>query len=103
MRSLNAWLLMGAMLLLGNTAQAGLQLQLKTEGLSPAQQQASQALLNEDDDQQPVRIAHDKATDAAAISYHYDLSNAFYQLWLDSDMVYSCAYFETGSETLEQA
>jgi cyclopropane-fatty-acyl-phospholipid synthase len=50
-----------------------------------------------------VRTVHDKETDAKAISYHYDLSNAFYQLWLDSDMAYSCAYFETGSETLEQA
>ena len=47
MRSLSAWLLAGVLLLLGNTAQAGLQLQLKTEGLSPAQQQASQALLDE--------------------------------------------------------
>ena len=46
---------------------------------------------------------HDKQSDAAAISYHYDLSNAFYQLWLDPDMVYSCAYFETGEETLEEA
>ena len=62
----------------------------------------SQALLG-DIDSQPVRTAHDKETDAKAISYHYDLSNAFYQLWLDSDMAYSCAYFETGSETLEQA
>ena len=63
----------------------------------------SQAMLDENDDDQPVRTAHDKETDAKAISYHYDLSNAFYQLWLDSDMAYSCAYFETGSETLEQA
>lgn len=63
----------------------------------------SQALLDESDDNQPLRVMHDKATDAAAISYHYDLSNAFYQLWLDSDMAYSCAYFETGSESLEQA
>ena len=47
MRSPGAWLLAGVMLLLGNTAQASLQLQLKTEGLSPAQQQASQALLDE--------------------------------------------------------
>jgi cyclopropane-fatty-acyl-phospholipid synthase len=38
-----------------------------------------------------------------AISYHYDLSNAFYQLWLDQDMAYSCAYFETGSESIDQA
>ncbi|WP_213937613.1 DUF4105 domain-containing protein [Pseudomonas sp. dw_612] len=47
MRSLSAWLLAGVVLLLGNTAQAGLQLRLKTDGLSPAQVQASQALLDE--------------------------------------------------------
>ena len=51
----------------------------------------------------PAREVHDKATDAAAIAYHYDLSNAFYALWLDAQMVYSCAYFPTGTETLEQA
>jgi len=42
-----AWLLAGVMMLFGSTAHAGLQLQLKTEGLNPAQQQASQALLDE--------------------------------------------------------
>ena len=47
MRSVGAWLLAGVVLLLGNTAQADLQLRLKTTGLSPAQQQASQALLDE--------------------------------------------------------
>lgn len=26
------------------------------------------------------------------IQYHYDLSNAFYELWLDKEMVYSCGY-----------
>lgn len=46
---------------------------------------------------------HDKSSDAAAIRYHYDLSNDFYRLWLGRDMVYSCAYFETGEENLEQA
>lgn len=63
----------------------------------------SQALIGE----QPVvlspREAHDKARDAAAISYHYDLSNDFYALWLDPEMVYSCAYFENGTEDLDQA
>ncbi|KFE55422.1 C17 cyclopropane fatty acid synthase CfaB [Pseudomonas syringae] len=63
----------------------------------------SQALLNDEDEDTPVRSQHDKATDAASISYHYDLSNEFYQLWLDKEMVYSCAYFKTGDETLEQA
>ena len=33
---------------------------------------------------------------------HYDLSNRFFQLWLDPQMQYSCAYWE-GAETLEQA
>ncbi|WP_259100972.1 C17 cyclopropane fatty acid synthase CfaB [Pseudomonas sp. JUb42] len=63
----------------------------------------SQALVDDDDDNFPTRSQHDKATDAESISYHYDLSNEFYQLWLDKEMVYSCAYFKTGEETLEQA
>ncbi|AYF51763.1 class I SAM-dependent methyltransferase [Pseudomonas fluorescens] len=63
----------------------------------------SQALIDDDEGSRPVRSIHDKATDAAAISYHYDLSNEFYQLWLDQDMAYSCGYFETGSESIDQA
>ena len=47
MRRLTAWLLAATVLLAGNAAQASLQLRLKTDGLSPAQQQASQALLDE--------------------------------------------------------
>jgi len=46
-KSLSAWLLAGALLLIGSNAHASLQLRLKTDGLSPAQQQASQALLDE--------------------------------------------------------
>src|SRR3546814_12609958 len=46
--------------------------------------------LGQDEFPLPSREAHDKATDAEAISYHYDLSNDFYRLWLDRDMVYSC-------------
>ncbi|WP_095158881.1 C17 cyclopropane fatty acid synthase CfaB [Pseudomonas sp. Irchel 3E13] len=63
----------------------------------------SEALLKDEEDDVPVRVEHDKATDASAISYHYDLSNAFYQLWLDPEMAYSCAYFKTADDTLEQA
>ena len=48
-------------------------------------------------------IAHDKQRDAAAIRYHYDVSNEFYAQFLDPQMVYSCAYFERGDETLELA
>ena len=59
--------------------------------------------LGKDETAAPLPESHDKSTDAAAISYHYDLSNDFYQLWLDRDMVYSCGYFETGTEDLDQA
>lgn len=34
---------------------------------------------------------------------HYNLGNDFYKLWLDSTLSYSCAYFEDGNETLEEA
>ncbi|HKR94483.1 MAG TPA: class I SAM-dependent methyltransferase, partial [Candidatus Angelobacter sp.] len=46
---------------------------------------------------------HSKARDRQAVSFHYDLSNDFYQLWLDSRMVYSCAYFKSSSDDLETA
>ena len=46
---------------------------------------------------------HTRRTDRKAIEYHYDVSNAFYQCWLDPQMVYSCAYFRTGSEDLATA
>ena len=38
-----------------------------------------------------------------AISFHYDVSNDFYALWLDEQMVYSCAYYEDPRPSLEQA
>ena len=37
------------------------------------------------------------------ISYHYDLGNEFYGLWLDDTMTYSSALFKTGQESLEAA
>ena len=41
--------------------------------------------------------------DREAVQYHYDVSNDFYRLWLDENMVYSCAYFEHGNEDLRLA
>jgi cyclopropane-fatty-acyl-phospholipid synthase len=46
---------------------------------------------------------HSKARDAAAISHHYDVSNAFYRLVLGPSMTYSCAVFHDPSDTLEEA
>lgn len=37
------------------------------------------------------------------ISYHYDLSNDFYELMLDDTMMYSCGIFETNESTLKEA
>ena len=37
------------------------------------------------------------------IHHHYDIGNEFYQLWLDGEMVYTCAYFPTPAATLEEA
>jgi cyclopropane-fatty-acyl-phospholipid synthase len=37
------------------------------------------------------------------IHRHYDLGNDFYRLWLDRDMLYTCAYFPTRQATLEEA
>ena len=37
------------------------------------------------------------------VHHHYDLGNNFYRLWLDRDMVYTCAYFRTPDASLEAA
>lgn len=37
------------------------------------------------------------------IAHHYDLSEKLYDLFLDPDKQYSCGYFATGTESLEQA
>ena len=46
---------------------------------------------------------HTRERDASAIQYHYDVSNEFYALFLDREMVYSCAYYKTGDEDIHAA
>jgi cyclopropane-fatty-acyl-phospholipid synthase len=46
---------------------------------------------------------HQRRSNKANIQHHYDVSNAFYRLWLDSRLVYSCAYFRTDDDTLDDA
>lgn len=41
--------------------------------------------------------------DKALVQFHYDLSNDFYALFLDPEMVYSCAYFPNGDDSLAEA
>lgn len=46
---------------------------------------------------------HGRARDRSAIRYHYDISNNFYELWLDRNMVYSCALFQSPDEPIDSA
>jgi len=43
---------------------------------------------------------HSLERDRRAVTFHYDVSNDFYRLWLDRRMVYSCAYFTSQDEDL---
>jgi cyclopropane-fatty-acyl-phospholipid synthase len=53
-------------------------------------------------------IGKDAESDGSAgenkknIAYHYDVSNAFYELWLDKEMVYTCAYYHDWSDDLDK-
>ena len=46
---------------------------------------------------------HSRARDRSSIAGHYDLPETFYRPWLGDSLVYSCAYFRSLDETLEQA
>ncbi len=50
----------------------------------------------------PRKETHKKQS-AHDIHSHYDLGNDFYEMWLDRTLTYSCAYFKTPEDTLEQA
>lgn len=49
------------------------------------------------------RHRHDRGSDAAAISHHYDVGNDFYRLVLGESMTYSCGYWEQPGEDLAAA
>jgi len=54
----------------------------------------------------PARLSgrrHSIERDREAIRYHYDVSNEFYRLFLDSRMVYSCGYFTEPDTDLDSA
>ena len=46
---------------------------------------------------------HTIGRDRRAVRYHYDAGNGFFALFLDPSMTYSCAYFQGGATTLEEA
>ena len=46
---------------------------------------------------------HQRRGNRENIRHHYDVSNAFYGLWLDANLVYSCASFRAADDTLDAA
>jgi cyclopropane-fatty-acyl-phospholipid synthase len=64
-------------------------------------------LLNKQQTSRPIQFSRDdelpRQNGKETIAFHYDISNEFYQLWLDKRMIYSCAYFEHSQQSLEQA
>jgi cyclopropane-fatty-acyl-phospholipid synthase len=46
---------------------------------------------------------HQRRPNRDNIAHHYDVGDAFYRLWLDERMVYSCAYFKREDDTLATA
>jgi len=48
-------------------------------------------------------LKREQAENKDFIQFHYDVSNEFYELFLDPNMVYSCAYFHSWEDSLEEA
>jgi cyclopropane-fatty-acyl-phospholipid synthase len=48
-------------------------------------------------------LNHGLAASRDNVHHHYDLGNDFYRLWLDKEMVYTCAYFPGPQDSLEAA
>jgi len=57
-----------------------------------------------DKDTRSIRAGHNERHNTQqSISHHYDVGNDFYRLWLDKEMVYSCAYFSGEDQALDDA
>ena len=86
MKQLTGWLAACALLLIANSAHAALHLQLKTDGLTPAEQQASQALLNEAMQKLPPRFI-EQLDRQIVVGWSDDMpSNAYGQASLVSEL-----------------
>jgi cyclopropane-fatty-acyl-phospholipid synthase len=49
------------------------------------------------------KISNNLKNSRENIHHHYDIGTAFYKLWLDESMTYSCAYFKTPEDSLYKA
>jgi cyclopropane-fatty-acyl-phospholipid synthase len=48
-------------------------------------------------------VAHSSGRDRASIAHHYDQPVAFFEPWLGTSLVYSCAYFHAAEDSLDVA
>jgi cyclopropane-fatty-acyl-phospholipid synthase len=87
---------------------------LRKADLSPTGNRPAQPTATADSDTDTTAAATDDShrdthgdadtdTEHAQLRYHYDLSNDFYRLWLDDDLVYTPARFTHAGDTLESA
>lgn len=53
--------------------------------------------------QKQQRSRNTYAKSKACVYHHYDIGNEFYKLWLDPQLVYTCAYYPTPDTTLDDA
>lgn len=51
----------------------------------------------------PPRRSHSITASRDSVHHHYDIGNDFYRLWLDKQLLYTCAYYPTPEATLEEA
>ncbi|WP_050990885.1 MULTISPECIES: class I SAM-dependent methyltransferase [Bradyrhizobium] len=80
---------------IGNVVDAGIALAERLGRYSPVVRAARLPAL--------TRLLRKRSRDRANIRHHYDVGNDFYRLWLDRQMIYSCAYFRTGREDIALA
>jgi cyclopropane-fatty-acyl-phospholipid synthase len=81
---------------------AALKLRSLNQGYEPASRSHAR---NDGERSYSYRVIRARSRDAdrEAIRFHYDVSNEFYELWLDRAMVYSCGYFERADMDIDAA
>ncbi|MDB5387478.1 MAG: cyclopropane fatty acid synthase [Planctomycetaceae bacterium] len=57
---------------------------------------------------QPLRLTGKRSRQTptesrASVYHHYDIGNEFYKLWLDQQLIYTCAYYTSATDSLEAA
>ncbi len=89
--------------LMATISSLGAKLMLGRELLQLPEREGERRLTSQRDPARLFGKPHSIARDRQAVTYHYNVSNDFYSLWLDRRMVYSCAYFRSPTEDIDLA